>query len=76
MALISHAEWLDRFGDMADTDPAQPAPPLTFRVDAAPSEPSPPLGAAGLFFDFSGLAPRRREAGRAHGARGAFRGAP
>jgi len=77
MALISHAEWLDRFGDEADLDPAEPAPPLTYRVDAAPTEGSQPAGGAadvrttGLFFDFWGLAPKRRT----HGGRGAGRGA-
>jgi hypothetical protein len=35
MGLISHAEWLDRFGDAADEekDPAPPA--LTYRVGSA-----------------------------------------
>ena len=81
MALISHADWLDRFGDEADLDPAEPAPPLTYRVDAAPTEGLPPVGGAGdaratgLFLDFWGLVPKRREPGRAHGGRGAGRGA-
>lgn len=31
MALITHADWLDRFGAAADLAVDEPAPPLTYR---------------------------------------------